>query len=228
MRQPLAPLPRRRRRPGSKAVSSRTSCGARQAASCVISARVQRARALAVAGDGEHADLGEVDDHRLAAQRRAPLDQLARLLQRLRLVLGERVHPEVELDLAVERHRAACRAARAGSPCGPGRRSHTSARLTSSVHSRPGSGYSRASAPRWSSPASASSRVALAQVLRVAARLLGRPLAHAALLRPAHAERERQQQQRSSPPRCTGTRCCRRRSRSRPSRRRRRPGRAPG
>ena len=77
-------------------------------------------RAGAVAGDGEHADPVQADDDGLAAQRLAAVDHLARLLQRLRLVLGERVHPEVEVDLAVQRHGIRCPRARAGSPCGRG------------------------------------------------------------------------------------------------------------
>ena len=72
------------------------------------------------------------------------------------------------------------------------RRSQTLARLTSSVHRRPGSGYRRASAraaARWPGQLG----VALARSSRSAGPR--RPLlAHLALLRRAHAKREQQQQ----------------------------------
>ena len=98
VRQPLPPLPRVGVLGASKAVSSRRSCGARQAASWAISPRAharERSRSPVTASTPIS---GQVDDDRLAAQLRAPLDQPARLVQRVLLVLGERVHPEVELD----------------------------------------------------------------------------------------------------------------------------------
>ncbi len=180
----------------SKAVSTRTSCGARQAASWSISV-LAHARPAAVAGDGEHADVVEPDDDRLAAQRRAAVDQLARLLQRLRLVLGERVHAEVELDFAIERHVA-----------GPDAHMQEVAMVGAALpdvlaldQQRPQPGRLRVQAMQRATLELARLRqltLALAQVLRVAARLLRRPFAHAALLRPAHPDREQQHQRQHS------------------------------
>ena len=157
-----------------------------------------RTRALAIAGDGEHADLLEVDHHRLAAQRRAPLDHLASLLERVRLVLGERVHAEVERDVAVERDR-------------PGAEAHVQEVLVVGPalpdvgaldQQRPQPAHVGVQPRHRAALELARLRqlaVALAQVLGVPSRLLGRPLAHAAALRPAHAERERQQEQQHRP-----------------------------
>ena len=110
-----SPTPRPRRRSGSNAVSSRTSCGARQAASWFISVRVHeraRSRSPVTASTPTSARSTTTGSPRSVA---SALDQLARLLERMRLVLGERVHAEVEVDLAVQRHGCRCRAGRAGS-----------------------------------------------------------------------------------------------------------------
>ena len=157
-----------------------------------------RACVLALARDGEHADLVEVDDHRLAAQRRAPLHHLARLLERVRLVLGERVHAQVELDLAVERDRARAEAHMQEvlviRPALP----HVGA-LDEQRPQPPRVGVQPRQRRALALAGLGQLGVALAQVLRVAASLRGRPLAHAALLRPAHAERERHQQHEHRP-----------------------------
>ena len=198
MRQPLPPLPRLalgaveggqhphvvRRAPGGELEHQRAR---------------PRAGAAAVSGDGEHADVLEPDDDRLAAQRGAAVDQLARLLQRLRLVLGERVHPEIELNVAVERHV-------------PGTDAHVQeiAMVRTALpdvlaldQQRPQPSRLRVEAMQRTAlelPRLRQLTLALAQVLGVTARLLRRPLADAALLRPAHADRE-QQHQRQHPAR---------------------------
>ena len=192
VRQPLPPLPRLgvlgregrqqpqvvRRAPGGELVHQRAR---------------PRARALAIAGHGQHADAVEVDHHRLTAQRAPPLDELARLLERGRLVLGERVDPEVELHGPVERHRAGAEpdvheVAMVG-PALP----HVGA-LDQQRPQAPRIGVQARERPALEISGLGQLGVALAQVLGVAARLVGRALAHRALLRPAHAEREQQQQ----------------------------------
>ena len=166
---------------------TRRSCGARQAASWLISVRVH-ARALAIAGHGQHADVREVDDDGLAAQRRAAVHHLARLLQRLRLVLGERVHPQVELDVAVERHVAGAQAhVEEVVVVGPALPD-----VLALDEQRPQAAGVRIQAcerPALQLPGLGELGLALAQVLRVPARLGRRPLAHAPLLRPADADR---------------------------------------
>jgi hypothetical protein len=158
----------------------------------------QRARprpaAVAIAGHGQHADVGEVDDDRLAAQRRAAVDQLARLLQRLWLIVGERVHPEVEVDIAVQRH---CTGAEAHVQEVP----VVGAALPDVLaldQQRPQAarvGVEPVQRGALELARRGQLGFALAQVLRVATGLLRRALAHAPLLRPAHADREEHQQQ---------------------------------
>ena len=192
VRQPLAPLPLVgvlggeggeqpqvvRRAPGGELVHQRAR---------------PRAGAVAVAGHGQHADVGEVDHHRLAAQRLSPLDELARLVQRLHLVLGERVHAEVELDFAVERHVAGAephvQEVAVVGPALPHVRALDQQRPQPAglgVESRQSAALQLARLRQLD--------VALAQVLRVPARVVRRALAHRALLRPPHSDRERQQQ----------------------------------
>ena len=226
VRQPLPPLPRLgvlgregrqqpqvvRRAPGGELVHQRAR---------------PRARALAIAGHGQHADAVEVDHHRLTAQRAPPLDELARLLERVRLVLGERVHPEVELDGPVERHRAGAEpdvqeVAMVG-PALP----HVGA-LDQQRPQAPRIGVQARQRPALELAGLGQLVVALAQVLGVAARLVGRALAHRALLRPAHAEREQQQQRDHRARDVQEQRVAGRRARSRPCRRRPRPGRGAG
>ena len=192
VREPLPPLPglgglgleRRqqpdvvRRAPGGELVHQRAR---------------PRARVVALAGDGQHADLGEVDDHRLTAQRASALDQLARLLERVRLVLGERVHAEVEVDLAVQRHGAGAEPdVQEVAMVGPALPDVGA--LDQQRPQAAGVGIQTCQRPALELAGLRQLGVALAQVLGVAPGLVGRPLAHLALLRPAHAEREQQQQ----------------------------------
>ena len=153
-----------------------------------------RARVPAVAGDGEHPDLGEIDHHRLTAQRASALDELARLLERVRLVLGERVHAEVELDLAVQRHVAGAEPdVQEIAVIGPAL-PHVRA-LDQQCPQPAWIGIQARQRAALELAGLGQLAVALAQVLGVAPRLVGRALADPALLRPAHAEREQQQQQ---------------------------------
>ena len=152
-----------------------------------------RARVVAGAGHREHADVAEIDDHRLTAQRASPLDELARLLERVRLVLGKRVETEVELHLAVERHRPRAEPhVQEVAVVGPAL-PHVGA-LDQQRPEPPGIRIQPRERPALELAGLGQLDVALAQVLGVAAGLVGRALAHLALLRPAHADREQQQQ----------------------------------